>query len=222
MVPILQAEDLGRFARGQWLLRNVAISIQPGARLGITGASGSGKTVLLRALSLLNPITEGTICYHGSEIQSADIPKFRSRVIYLHQRPVFTGVTVEDALRQPFSLASHRHHSFPKQEVLAYLNALGRHDSFLQKPQHELSGGEAQLTAFLRAIQLQPEILLLDEPTAVLDEQATSQLEFVIAEWLRESTTHRATLWVSHDQSQLARVAESVRKMNRGILEPAQ
>ena len=78
------------------------------------------------------------------------------------------------------------------------------------------------MTAFLRAIQLQPEILLLDEPTAVLDEQATSQLEFVIAEWLRESTTHRATLWVSHDQSQLARVAESVRKMNRGILEPAQ
>jgi putative ABC transport system ATP-binding protein len=85
---------------------------------------------------------------------------------------------------------------------------LGRSDNFLERPSTTLSGGEAQIVAFLRAVQLSPLILLLDEPTASLDAETAHRLEKLVERWQSEDL-NRAYLWTSHDREQLKRVTDS-------------
>jgi putative ABC transport system ATP-binding protein len=96
------------------------------------------------------------------------------------------------------------------------LSQLGRDEAFLGKPVGELSGGESQLVALLRAIQLDPKVLLLDEPTAALDSGATAAVEKLVGNWLAESPRTRATVWVTHAADQARRVAERTIRIDRG------
>jgi putative ABC transport system ATP-binding protein len=86
-----------------------------------------------------------------------------------------------------------------------WLERLGRPPSFLDLEASHLSGGEAQLMALLRALQLDPDVLLLDEPTASLDAATTERVEQLLRRWLAEAP--RACLLVSHDGAQLRRLA---------------
>ena len=219
--PLLEAQHLGRRHPdgSRWLLDDVSLKILPTDRLGLVGPSGAGKTLLLRALSLLDPLDRGEIHWQGRRIQRDRVPGFRAQAIYLHQRPALAGDTVEAAIRQPFSLATHRRQHFQRDPLVARLKALGRDASFLEKRIGDLSGGEGQITALLRALQLNPLLLLLDEPTAALDLDATRAVETLVDTWLAESDGSRALVWVSHDQSQVLRVARRVITITAGRLE---
>ncbi len=218
--PLLEAEHLGRRHPGgsRWLLDDVSLTILAADRLGVVGPSGAGKTLLLRALSLLDPLDRGEIRWRGRRIQRDRVPGFRAKAIYLHQRPALTGDTVEAALRQPFSLATHRRQHYQRDPLVARLAALGRDASFLEKRVGDLSGGEAQITALLRALQLDPLLLLLDEPTSALDPEATRAVETLVDGWLAASDGSRAVVWVSHDQSQVLRVAQRIITITAGRL----
>jgi len=203
----LRAVNLGRCAEAQWILSNLSLQIHSGDRLAIIGPTGSGKSMLLRALALLDPLQAGHIQWHGNEVAPHDIPSYRSRVIYLHQRPVLVDGNVEANLRQPYTLLVHRQKQYPVARMERQLATLGRNADFLKKQVHTLSGGEAQITAFLRAMQLNPEILLLDEPTSALDSEATSQVEQLVHAWTSERPDQRASVWVTHDPLQATRIA---------------
>lgn len=193
--------------------------VERGQRVALVGPSGSGKTLLLRALAMLDPLDAGEVRWRGRMVPDREIPSFRSHVIYLHQRPVLAEGTVEDNLKQPFSLRTHRGRRFDRRKVVSLLESLGRNESFLSKKQSDLSGGEAQLTALLRAIQLDAELLLLDEPTSALDAEATRTVEQLVAAWLEREQGRRAFLWVSHDFDQARRVSDVVRQIRTGRLE---
>ena len=167
-----------------WLIHDVSVSLRFGERLGIVGRSGAGKTVLLRAMALLDPLDLGTIHWRGNAVRGEAVPSYRSQVIYLHQRPALTDGSVADNLRYPFELAVHRDRTYDRQRVVALLEALGRDARFLEKPSRDLSGGEAQLVALIRAVQLDPAVLLLDEPTASLDLATAHAVEETIGRWL--------------------------------------
>lgn len=217
---MLQAVNLRRVASGgRVLLDDVSLSIQGGDRVAIVGPNGSGKSLLLRSLALLDPLDGGTVSWNGTPVREAAVPAFRSKVMYLHQRPALIEGSVEDNLRQPFSLRVHRGNRFNREGILAHLSALGRDGSFLSRQTGDLSGGEAQLTALLRALQLAPDILLLDEPTAALDAVATGMVEGVVTRWLDELPTSRASVWVTHDREQSRRMATSVLPISEGTLE---
>ncbi|HEY8415573.1 MAG TPA: ATP-binding cassette domain-containing protein, partial [Thermaerobacter sp.] len=96
---------------------------------------------------------------------------------------------------------------FDRERALELLEALGREAGFLQRPVTALSGGEAQITALVRALLVDPQILLLDEPTASLDEATARAAEDLIARW-REAGPARACIWTSHDRDQLRRVVD--------------
>lgn len=215
---ILTAAGLCRRADANVLLNDVSVSIQGGDRIAIVGPTGSGKTLLLRSLAMLDPLDGGEIRWNGTGIRGDDIPAFRSHVIYLHQRPALVEGTVEDNLRHPFSLGVHKQDQFRRDRIVELLVTLGREESFLKKQQRDLSGGESQLTALLRAIQLEPNILLLDEPTAALDSEATTMVEALVTRWLDEMPTTRAMVWVTHNHEQSRRVSTSILKIREGKL----
>ncbi len=209
-----------RKPRGEgWLLSDVRLTVRGGQRLAIVGPSGSGKTLLLRALARLDPLDRGEILWRGEAVVGNRVPDFRRHVIYLHQRPVLGEGTVEDSLQAPYRLNVHRASRFDRQRLVEWLRLLGRDAQLLTRRQRELSGGEAQIIALLRAIQLQPQVLLLDEPTAALDADATLAVERLIDVWMRQDDTARATVWVSHDQQQAARVSTKMLALQQGRLQ---
>ncbi len=203
-------------APGQWLLHDVTMHVAMGERLVVVGHSGSGKTLLLRALSLLDRIEQGAILWRGQLVQGDKIPEFRSRVIYLHQRPPLGEGTVEDNLKLPMSFRVHAEHPFRRDQIISWLEILHRPATFLDKQSRDLSGGEAQLTALLRAIQLDPDVLLLDEPTSALDQQSTEAVETLITTWQAEEPGRRSLVLVTHDSGQASRMQGRIVRMESG------
>jgi putative ABC transport system ATP-binding protein len=220
--PLLEARGLGRRRAddGGWLLRDIQVVLRPGERVAVLGPSGAGKTLLLRALALLDPLDEGVVLSNGQPVRSEAIPVFRSAVIYLHQRPTLFEGSVEANLRHPYSLRVHQNRHFDRDRVLSLLESLGRDRSFLEKAHRDLSGGEAQIVALLRAIQLGPTILLLDEPTASLDPGAARAIETLVDRWSAEQPGERAFIWISHDSEQARRMAGRTLRMQAGQLLP--
>jgi putative ABC transport system ATP-binding protein len=217
-IPLLEARSLGRRSSidGGWLFRDVNVSVRRGARMAVLGPSGAGKTVLLRALAFLDVLDEGVILCRGQVIRHDAVPAFRGTVPYLHQRPTLFEGTVEANLRAPFSLKIHRNRSFDRERIVSLLAELGRDSSFLEKSHRDLSGGEAQFVALLRALQLDPALLLLDEPTASLDREAAKAIEHLLNRWHAEEAGRRAYVWVTHNPGQAERVADEPLWMESG------
>ncbi|MGF1515648.1 MAG: ATP-binding cassette domain-containing protein [Elainellaceae cyanobacterium] len=204
--PLLVAKGLGRKLDSRWLWKDLSLELRPQERIGLVGPSGSGKTLLLRTLVLLDPLQQGQITFQSHPLKSQRITQYRTQVIYLPQRPAAFDGTVEDNLKRAFSLKAQTG-SYQRSRIEHYLSALERSPDFLDQPIRRLSGGESQILALLRALQLQPQVLLLDEPTASLDPDATQQVEELVGQWMEEKD-QRACLWTSHDPQQITRVTD--------------
>jgi putative ABC transport system ATP-binding protein len=221
-VPAIQVRGIGRRhpSEDRWLFDDVSFALAFGERLGLVGPSGSGKTLLLRAMALLDVLDRGAVFWKGQAIRGIFVPAYRSRVVYLHQRPVLFEGSVEDNLRLPMGLRSHRGRVFDRRIALELLALLGRGQRFLEQSGPSLSGGEAQLVALVRALLLEPSVLLLDEPTASLDLATATAVEQVIASWLDERAGSRAYVWVSHDSGQVERMTGRQIKVKAGRIAP--
>jgi putative ABC transport system ATP-binding protein len=217
---VLEARGIGRLRTGDggWLLDDVSLTLAPGETVVLAGPSGAGKTLLLRALALLDPIDRGAVYWRGRAVRCQDVPGHRARVMYLPQRAALFEGSVEDNLRVPFTLGTHRAARYDRDRALATLAALGREPGFLAQSHRDLSGGEAQITALLRALQLDPEALLLDEPTSALDRETALGVEGLLGRWVRAAGAGRSLLWVTHDAGQAGRVADRRLRLERGRL----
>ena len=201
-----------------WLLRSITCEIHAGDRITIVGPTGSGKSLFLRSLSFLDAINVGRITWKGKPVAGNQVPIYRRAVMYLHQTPSVVEGTVEDNLRLPFSLQAYRRDTFDRSRVHELLKSLGRSEEYLASDAKNLSGGESQILAIVRALQLEPDVLLVDEPTSALDERTTQAVETLVLSWVERSAL-RAVVWVSHDQKQATRIGRRMWSMERGELE---
>ncbi len=149
---------------------------------------------------------KGSIRRDGGPVRGEAVPGYRKQVIYLHQRPALLDGTVEDNLRHPFALAAHRGRAFDAGRVEDLLRGWAAIRAFLAKNGRDLSGGESQLVGLIRALQLDPAVLLLDEPTASLDPATAAAVEGMLGDWLAAEPDGRALVWVSHDAEQARRM----------------
>lgn len=204
---MLSATGLGRRIGESWIWRGVGVRLDAGQNLAIVGPTGAGKSLLLRCLAGLDSADEGRIAIDDRPLGEWQMPAYRARVVYLHQRPALWEGTVEENLRAAFHLAAHRSKGYDRSVAIRRLAAFDRDATFLEKNAVDLSGGEAQIVALTRALSVEPSVLLLDEPSASMDATATEQAEELVARWVAESPG-RASMWTSHDVAQVERVAD--------------
>jgi len=190
----------------------------------LTGASGSGKSVLLRILAGLLPMSSGTVRLHDDtssnvyhDIHETAPVLWRKQVALLAQHPQLLDGSVLENLQMPYQLHAHQSQTFDRDWHVAQLEHLDRSADFLQKDAKHLSGGERQLVNTLRLLQLSPQVLLLDEPTAALDIDTSAQLVNLLINWLH-TDAQRTLLWVTHDTKDIMPLANKRWHMQAGVL----
>lgn len=212
------------------LINGVSGKLLSGQVTVLTGASGSGKSVLLRVLAGLLPMSSGDVrlqseddsnrsVYHNmnKSIHDSEPTEWRSQVSLLAQHPQLLEGRVIDNLQMPYQLQAHQHRRFDIDWHIAQLAQLERSTDFLYQEAAHLSGGERQLVNTLRLLQLNPQVLLLDEPTAALDSDTSAQLVQLLIHWLL-ADSQRALLWVTHDTQDIMPLADRHWHMQAGVL----
>ena len=190
------------------MLRDVSLAIPSGAT-AVVGPSGCGKSTLLRLLNRLADPDEGTVRYRGDDVRSLDPLELRRRVGMVPQLPAPVPGTVADNVCLGPRL--HGREADPEPPV----RLAGLDPSFLDRDAGRLSVGEQQRVMLARALALEPEVLLLDEPTASLDADATAAVENALRELRGVSL-----VLVTHDPAQAERLAERTIRLRDGGVVP--
>jgi tungstate transport system ATP-binding protein len=197
----------GRPANPVRALSEVTLSIAPGERVALVGANGCGKSTLLRLLHGLAKATAGQVACDPALGQAM-----------LFQRPHLLRLSVQGNIALGLWLRGTRWRDALAQALLA-LDRVGLRD-LAQRPARKLSGGQQQRVALARAWALQPQVLLLDEPTASLDPHAKREVEALIEEFSNapgHNAADRMTLvFASHNLGQVKRLASRVIYLEHG------
>jgi len=183
------------------LLEEVHLQVAVGDKILINGKTGSGKTSLLHCLNLMNPSFDGEIHYRGLDIRQISPEHLRRQVMEVMQEPWLDSGNVLDALREPWSYRIHQQSRQDfyitagwRKRIAELLEMLGLDEAILKASTCELSGGEKQRIAFVRVMQFEPPVMLLDEVSSALD-QSTSE---VIAQCLHQHWSN-TIIAISHD-----------------------
>ncbi len=186
---------------GNALFEGLDFALRKGERVGLVGANGSGKSTLMRLIMGLRIPTAGDVVLFGRPCRTEDeFSEARRRMGFLFQDSddqLFSPTVEEDIAFGPLNLG--RTHAEARQDVVETCKLLGI-SGLRQKVTHKLSGGQKRLVALATAAAMRPEVYILDEPTAGIDEQAMDTL-------LRFIDQHvRTCLIASHDREFLAKV----------------
>ncbi len=182
-------------------LEPVSFELAAGECIALRGPSGAGKSLLLRAIADLDP-NEGDVTLDGTPRDSIPAPTWRRRVGYIPAEPGWWSERLGDHFQDWEAQAG------PARRLKVSPEAETRRVS-------QLSTGERQRLALLRALEHRPEVLLLDEPTGPLDEETTAAVEAMLRE---KQENGLALLWVTHDKRQAGRVATRRFWIDRGRL----
>lgn len=215
---VIEACDIHTRLNGQMIHRGITLRVRARELLAIAGGSGSGKTTLLRELALLNRPTRGRIRLFGHDVDglpSVLLRRLRTRVGVMFQHgALFGALTVDENVRLP--LREHTNLSWRRQTQLVRLKLAlaGLPASALSKRPAELSGGMVKRAALARALALDPDLLLLDEPTAGLDPAGAAAFDELILA-LRDRLMLTVVM-VTHDPESLWRVTDRVAFLAQG------
>lgn len=196
--PILSLENVGFEANGQKILNGITFDAEEGEIITFTGPSGGGKSTLLKLIGYLLTPTSGVIRYQNKPITEFNPTDYRKEVSYFFQNAVLFDETVRDNLAFP---AEIREEPFDEERARHGLQTVQLPESYLDKPVHELSGGEKQRVALIRNLMYPPKVLLMDEVTSSLDKENRDIIRSFIQRLNREERI--TVLWVTHNQEEI-------------------
>lgn len=214
MGPLGKTKDIVKAVDG------VSFTVRRGESFGIVGETGSGKSTLARLITKLIEPTKGEICYDGKSIlklRGEDLRKYRRKVQLVFQNPYGSldpRQKIESCIKEPLLVNKIRQGGEIKPRVLELLTLVGLGEQHMERYPHELSGGQRQRLAVARALALEPETIILDEPTSFLDVSIQAQiLELLNDLRKRLNLTY---LFISHNLSVIWYMCENVTVMQSG------
>ena len=199
------------------VLRDINLSVSKGEVLSIIGASGSGKSTMLRCINLLETPTSGQILYHGKDITGHDmnLSQYRAKVgMVFHSFNLFSNMTaLNNCITGQVSVLKR---SRDEAETIAmkYLERVGMAPYINARPS-QLSGGQKQRVAIARALAMEPEALLFDEPTSALDPQMVGEVLDVMRSLAEDGLT---MIVVTHEMAFARDVSSNVVFMSGGVI----
>jgi dipeptide transport system ATP-binding protein len=228
--PVLEARNIDRDyhvrgtpftpARAIHAVRNVSFTLEKGKTLAIVGESGSGKSTLARILTLIDPQTRGELLLDGAPIDIARTGvthQLRRKVQIVFQNPYGSlnpRQKIGSTLAEPLLLNTRLSASERNERAMQMLLKVGMGPEHFNRYPHMFSGGQRQRIAIARAIILNPELLVLDEPVSALDLSVQAQILNLLADLQDEfSLTY---VFISHDLSVVRYIADDVMVMYLG------
>jgi sulfate/thiosulfate transport system ATP-binding protein len=195
-------------------LDDVSLAVESGSLTALLGPSGSGKSTLLRVIAGLEHPDAGEVLISGEDA-TALAPQKRGVGFVFQHYAAFKHMTVRDNVA--FGLAVRRRPKVEIRERVDELLRLVQLAPFGERYPSQLSGGQRQRMALARALAVEPQVLLLDEPFGALDARVRAELR----EWLRRlhEEVHVTTVFVTHDQEEAMEVADTIAVMNHARIE---
>jgi len=216
--PAVAVRDVKRTFGTHTVLNGISLDVNRGETLAVLGRSGTGKSVLLRLIIGLDQPDSGSIYIQGQDIAGLTIDQMsaiRMKVGFLFQHAaLYDSLSVAENVA--FPLQHHRREmsrSEQSDRVQQLLAEVGM-DGSLDKMPSEISGGMQKRVGLARALALEPEILLLDEPTAGLDPISSGEIDDLVLQLQREH--HMASIVVTHDLHSARTIASHIALLNEG------
>lgn len=195
------------------ILRNLNLKVKEGDFVAITGASGSGKTSLLRAICGLETPNEGQIILDNSIIfnKEVSIPTEKRNIgLVIQEKVLFPHMNTRQNIE--FGISKSKNRSELSSDIMKKLKI----QKLSEKYPHQLSGGESQRVALARSIVMKPKLLLLDEPFSGIDTELKTTIYPVIKTILEENNI--TCLMVTHDLEEVKALADKLLKLESGKL----
>lgn len=198
-------------------LNNINLNINKGEFVAIIGHTGSGKSTLIQHFNGLEKPTSGKVLFDGEDVWSKDfdLDKLRAKVGLVFQYPehqLFEATVIEDVCFGP------RNHGATKEEAMVKaaetLELVGIKKKYFKKSPFELSGGQKRRVAIAGVLAMEPDFLILDEPTAGLDPRGRDKILNIIKELHQKKNI--GVILVSHSMDDVAKIADRIIVMNKG------
>jgi phospholipid/cholesterol/gamma-HCH transport system ATP-binding protein len=216
--PVVAVEDLHKSFGSQTVLDGVSLTVNRGETLAVLGRSGTGKSVLLRLIIGLEQPDSGSVRLHGQETVGLTLDQMgeiRKKMGFLFQHAaLYDSLTIEQNVAFPLQ---HHKKEMPESErsdrVKSLLAEVGM-EGDLEKMPSDISGGMQRRVGLARALALEPDILLLDEPTAGLDPISSAEIDDLVLKLQEEH--HIASIVVTHDLHSAKTIADRLALLNEG------
>lgn len=199
------------------VLENLSLAIDDGAAVGVMGSSGSGKSTLARILLRLEKADSGQIFFDGQDIthkHGAELKKFRLETQFISQRPesfLDPMLRLGQSLREPLAVHGLRYDAARAEELLDLVQL---DVAILQRYPHQVSGGEIQRICIARALLLEPKLLVLDEPTSMLDISVQAQILHLLKNI--KHLKNLSYLFITHDKALANWLCDEIVVLERG------
>ncbi|MEX0962073.1 MAG: oligopeptide/dipeptide ABC transporter ATP-binding protein [Simkaniaceae bacterium] len=228
MTPLIKVNSLSKIfhIRGHryHAIQNICFSLNRGQTLGLVGESGSGKSTLAKTLVSLYKPDSGEIYYDGTLLSKKNIKKFRSKIQLVFQNPgssLNPRMTAEEIISEPLDISRCMSTREREKRVRELFMLVGLKPFQLKLYPHEFSGGQKQRIAIARALSLNPEFLILDEPISALDVSIQAQIVTLLKDLQKK--LNLTYLFISHDLSMVKYLSDYVAVMYLGeIVEMAE
>lgn len=214
---MITVKNLHKSFRGTDVLKGINETIHKGEKVVVIGPSGSGKSTFLRCLNLLETPTEGEVWVEGNNITApkTDIDKVRQKMGMVFQHfNLFPHLTVKKNITLAPTTLKLQTEEEAGENAMRLLKRIGLEEKADSYP-NQLSGGQKQRIAIIRALAMNPDVMLFDEPTSALDPEMVGEVLELMKELAREGMT---MVCVTHEMGFAREVATRILFMDNGVI----